>query len=75
MAQLSELTTGSTVDLAGRIALNEQQLPVFNFGKHKGKLVSEIFKKDPSYYDWIMKSDFPLDTKRKCTQLRLQARQ
>lgn len=75
MAQLSELTTSSTVDLAGRIALNEQQLPVFNFGKHKGKLVSEIFKKDPSYYDWIMKSDFPLDTKRKCTQLRLQARQ
>jgi DNA polymerase-3 subunit epsilon len=40
-----------------------QTIPVFNFGKHKDKSVAEVFKKEPSYYDWIMKGDFALDTK------------
>jgi DNA polymerase-3 subunit epsilon len=40
-----------------------QTIPVFNFGKHKDKPVAEVFKKEPSYYDWIMKGDFALDTK------------
>lgn len=38
-------------------------IPVFNFGKHKDKPLAEVFKKEPSYYDWIMKGDFALDTK------------
>lgn len=57
------------VDLAARIILNEQQVPVFNFGKHRNKPVSEVFKNEPSYYQWMMDGDFPLDTKRKLTQL------
>ena len=59
------------VDLAGRMVLNDQGKEVFNFGKHKGKLVTEILQKEPSFYDWMMKGDFPLDTKKKLTQLRL----
>ena len=59
------------VDFAGRMVFNEQGKEVFNFGKHKGKLVTDIFKLEPSYYDWMMKGDFPLNTKRKLTEIRL----
>ncbi len=59
------------VDLAGRMILNDEGKEVFNFGKHKGKLVTEVLQKEPSFYDWMMKGDFPLDTKKKITQLRL----
>jgi len=37
----------------------------FNFGKYKGQSVTDVFKKEPQYFDWIMKSDFPLDFKEK----------
>jgi len=58
-------------DLAGHIAFNDNGLEVFNFGKHKGSLVSEIFKKEPSYYDWMMKAEFPLSTKKVITAIKL----
>jgi DNA polymerase-3 subunit epsilon len=51
--------------------LNEKGIEVFNFGKHKGKPVSEVFKKEPSYYSWIMDGDFPLNTKQVVTKIRL----
>lgn len=70
MAVLHELTNTRMIDLAGRIVYNDKGEEVFNFGKHKGRLVSEILQKEPSFYDWMMKGDFPLDTKRKLTQLR-----
>lgn len=59
------------VDLAGRIIKNEKGEEVFNFGKHKGKLVKDVFKTEPSYYDWMMKGDFPQQTKNVLTKLRL----
>lgn len=71
MGVLHELTNQKMVDLAGRIVFNNDGQEVFNFGKHRGKAVSEVFQKEPSFYDWMMKGDFPLDTKRKLTQLRL----
>jgi DNA polymerase-3 subunit epsilon len=57
------------VDLAGRIVLNEQKVPVFNFGKHRNRPVIDVFRTEPSYYQWMMDGDFPLDTKRKLTRL------
>ncbi len=59
------------VDLAGHIIYNEKKQEVFNFGKHKGKTVDEIFTREPSYYDWMMKSEFPLTTKKVITALKL----
>lgn len=59
------------VDFAGRIVLNDQDRAVFNFGKHRGVAVEDVFAKEPSYYDWIMKGDFTLDTKQVATRLRL----
>lgn len=58
-------------DLAGHIVYNDQQVEVFNFGKYKGQSVSDVFKKEPSYYDWMMKSQFPLYTKRVITGIKL----
>ncbi len=59
------------VDLVGHIVYNDQNVPVFNFGKHKGKLVAQVLRDEPSYYDWIMKSEFPLSTKKTLTALKL----
>jgi DNA polymerase-3 subunit epsilon len=56
--------TSNNVDFAGHIVFNENQQEVFNFGKYKGYLVEDIFRKEPSYYDWMMKSQFPLYTKK-----------
>jgi len=69
---LHDLSAGNLVDLAGRMAFNDQLQVVFNFGKYKGVLVSDVFKKDPSYYDWMMKGDFPIDTKKKLTAIKLE---
>lgn len=69
---LSEFSKrNNTVDLMGRIVFNEENVEVFNFGKHKGKAVSEILEKDPSYYNWMMKGDFPLYTKKVLTAIKL----
>jgi DNA polymerase-3 subunit epsilon len=57
------------VDFAGRMAYNEQGEEVFNFGKHKGKRVEDIFTIEPSYYSWMMQGDFPLYTKRKLEEI------
>jgi len=71
MDVLHKLTISNKADLAGRLAYDENGVEVFNFGKHKGKKVSEIFEQEPQYYDWIMKGDFPLDTKRRITEIKL----
>ncbi|MBK1440445.1 DNA polymerase III subunit epsilon [Parapedobacter sp. ISTM3] len=52
------------VDFAGRMVFNEQGEEVFNFGKHKGRTVEEVFAIEPSYYSWMMQGDFPLYTKK-----------
>ena len=59
------------VDLAGRIVRNDKGEEVFNFGKHKGRPVAQVFSREPSYYDWMMNGDFPQQTKQVITRLRL----
>ncbi len=61
------------VDLAGRMVYNDKKEEIFNFGKHKGKTVAEVFAKEPSFFDWMMKGDFPAETKKVLTALRLRA--
>jgi DNA polymerase III subunit epsilon len=75
VAYLHSFTSQSrNVDLAGRIVYNGKGDEVFNFGKHTGKSVTEVFQKEPSYYDWMMKGDFPLFTKKVITAIRLRAK-
>ncbi len=69
---LSEFSTrNQTADFAGRIIYNDKGEEVFSFGKHKGKSVSEVFEREPSYYAWMMNGDFPLYTKKVITEIRL----
>lgn len=70
---LSKLTSSNMVDLACRMVLNSKGEEVFNFGKHKNKLVTAVFKEEPSYYEWVMNGDFPMDTKRKLTEIKLRS--
>ncbi len=61
--QLHNFSKGDDMlDYSRRVKL-VNNIPVFNFGKHKDKALAEVFKKEPSYYDWIMKGDFSQDTK------------
>ncbi len=71
MEVLHQLTVSSMIDLAGRMVRNEKGEAVINFGKHKSKPVLQVLKDEPSYYDWVMKGDFPLDTKRRLTEIKL----
>lgn len=63
----------NNADLAGRIVFNEQGQEVFNFGKHKGKPVEQVFKEEPSYYSWMMNGDFPLNTKQVITAIKVRS--
>lgn len=73
VTKLHALTTAPTLDFAGRMVYDPHGKVVFNFGKHKGKSVVQVLQQEPSYYTWIMKGDFALDTKHKLTQIKLQA--
>ena len=59
------------VDFAGRMVYDDKGVEVFNFGKYKGMSVSDVLKRDPGYYSWILNSDFTLNTKATLTKIRL----
>jgi DNA polymerase-3 subunit epsilon len=58
-------------DFAGFIAYNKNGEECFSFGKHKGKLVTEILEKEPGYFGWLLNADFPLYTKKVLTNIKL----
>lgn len=72
---LAEFSTHKqNADFAGRIVFDDQGVEIFNFGKHKGKSVERVLSKEPSYYAWMMKGDFPLYTKKVLTGIYLRMR-
>jgi len=72
MAFLADFSTYSkNVDFAGRVLYDDNEVEVFNFGKYKGIPVSDVFKKDPGYYSWMLNSDFTLNTKAVLTKIKL----
>ncbi len=66
---LSTIGEEKIVYYARSYSFNEKGIEVFNFGKFKGMAVTDVLKKEPQYYDWMMKGDFPLHTKQKLTEL------
>ncbi|HKZ65644.1 MAG TPA: 3'-5' exonuclease [Chitinophagaceae bacterium] len=56
------------VDFARRFVM-ENGVEIFNFGKFKGRAVSDVLKAEPQYYDWMMRGDFPQHTKQKLTEI------
>ncbi|MFZ1236278.1 MAG: exonuclease domain-containing protein [Prevotella sp.] len=85
LAEFSKLN--DNVDFVGRIVWGEIKGPdgqalhdkdgsvrkqeVFNFGKYKGWAVSEVLRRDPGYYSWMLAGDFTLNTKQVLTRIRL----
>ena len=70
---MAEFTKPSqaNADLAGMIKFNAQGQEIFNFGKHKGKTVTEILEREPGYYSWMQNADFPQYTKKVLTAIKL----
>jgi DNA polymerase-3 subunit epsilon len=66
---LSVIGEEKIVDYARRFSFDDKGVEVFNFGKYKGKSVSDVLKSEPHYYDWMMRGDFPLHTKQKLTEI------
>lgn len=58
-------------DFAGFIVYNKKGEECFSFGKHKGKLVSEVLESEPGYFGWLLNADFPLYTKKVLTAIKL----
>lgn len=58
----------TVVDFARRFVMQDG-VEVFNFGKYKGQSIAEILTKEPQYYDWMMRGDFPQQTKQKLTEI------
>ena len=72
MAFLADFSSyRKNVDFAGRVVYDDNDVEVFNFGKYKGVPVSDVFKKDPGYYSWMLNSDFTLNTKAVLTKIKL----
>ena len=56
------------VDYARTMVRRDGEI-IFNFGKYKGQRVEDVFMKNPSHYDWMMKGDFSLHTKQKISEI------
>jgi DNA polymerase-3 subunit epsilon len=63
--------TTKNADLVGHIQFNDKGEEFFAFGKYKGQTVEEVFRREPQYYDWMMKSSFPESTKRYISAIKL----
>ncbi len=59
------------VDPMGAMIYDDKDRPCFNFGKHKGRPVTEVLTKEPSYYAWMINGDFARSTKQVLTQIKL----
>ncbi|MBR2862565.1 MAG: 3'-5' exonuclease, partial [Bacteroidaceae bacterium] len=61
----------NNVDLAGRVVYNEEGVEIINFGKHKGRSVVDVLRKEPGYFNWIMQGEFTQNTKQVFMKIRL----
>ncbi len=49
-------------DRTGRLKWEDGQI-LINFGKNKGKSIRTLIEKDTGFINWLLKSDFPADTR------------
>lgn len=69
---LSKFTTqNNNVDFSGKFIYNDNGEEIFNFGKYKGQLVTNILKTDTGYFGWMLSGDFSLHTKKVLTNIKL----
>jgi len=64
ISALAEFTTDNrSIDVTNRLKLNAEGKVVFNFGKHIGRAVADVFREDRQYYRWMMEKDFSIQVK------------
>ena len=51
------------LDATNRLRRDSNGEIVFNFGKHKGRMLKEVFSKERSYYHWLQDKDFSIQVK------------
>jgi DNA polymerase III subunit epsilon len=61
-------------DFVGRLIYDDDNNICINFGKYKGQKLEDVLVKDPGYYGWVQKADFPLYTKRIFTEVLLKVK-
>lgn len=64
LQDFSRAGKNKVIDFVGRLAENKKGEVVYNFGKHSGKTIAEVYAKEPGYHRWMLDNDFPLVTKR-----------
>lgn len=61
---LHDFTTDpQAIDATNRLRMDANGQVVFNFGKYQGRLVSDIVRTDPQYYQWILNKEFSQQVK------------
>lgn len=58
-------------DFAGFVGYNKEGQEIITFGKHKGKVIEDLFKTEPGYFSWIQNADFPKYTKKVLRDLKV----
>ena len=57
------------VDYAGVLAYNDEDVIILNIGKYKGQALRSVLEHDLGYYNWVIRGDFTLDTKKWFTRI------
>lgn len=57
------------VDATQRMTYDKEGTIIFAFGKYKGQVVADVFKKDKAYYNWILNKDFSSQVKQICKRI------
>ncbi len=62
---LHDFTTDpQSIDATNRLKLDHNGTIVFNFGKHAGRPVADVFRSEPQYFQWMMAKEFSQQVKR-----------
>jgi DNA polymerase III subunit epsilon len=52
------------MDYSSKFLKNEDGVVIFNFGKYQNQSVVDVIQSNPTYYDWFMKAEFTIDSKK-----------
>lgn len=65
---------GDFVDFGRRMIMKNGK-EHFNFGKYNGQPCEDVYRREPQYFDWIYKNDFPEHTKLKLRMIEFRIKQ
>lgn len=68
LAEVSKMN--DNVDFAGRMVWKDGR-EVFNFGKYKGWPVTDVLRREPGFAEWMLRGDFPLETKQALIRIKM----